>query len=136
MSKRATTKTEQRDEAADAAMEAARSLARTLGQSSAYKSFEAALEQFRADEAAQQRLAEFESRQREMQQAAMWGGAGAQEKQALEREWQTLCAIPSLGAYLQAQEEFTASLRESARMISDAIGVDYGAVCSPSGGCC
>lgn len=137
--KQATRKTEQPDDGDEAALEAARELGRGLGQSHAYEKFEAAHGRFQADEAAQARLAAFESRQREVQQAVMWGGAGAEEKQALEREWKALCAIPAVGDYLRAQEEFTASLRESARMISDAIGVDFGAVCSPSGspgGCC
>jgi len=44
--------------------------------------------------------------------------------------------VPPLRAYLQAQEELTALLREVAGIISQEIGIDYGAACSPAGGCC
>ncbi len=136
MTRRANGESDGHAEAATAALEAAKALASALAQSPAFRRFEAAHERFRTDAAAQQKLAEFESKQRVLRQAAMWGGASAQEQRALEREWETLCAIPSTGAYLRAQEELTIALRDSVRMISDAIGVDYGAACSRSGGCC
>lgn len=136
MKEQATRKAERPDEGSEAALDAARSLGQALGASSAFKRFEAAHERFHADEAAQRRLAEFETRQRGLQLAAMWGGAGAPEQQALEAEWKALSALPTVGDYLRAQEALTASFRESAQMISEAIGVDFGAACSPSGGCC
>lgn len=136
MTKRANGESDGHAETATAALETAKALASALAQSPAFRRFEAAHERFRTDEAAQQKLAEFESKQRELRQAAMWGGASVQEQKALERNWETLCTIPSLGAYLRAQEELTASLRDSVRMISAAIGIDYGAACSRSGGCC
>lgn len=136
MTKRANGGSDGHAEAATAALEAAKALASALAQSPAFRRFEAAHERFRTDEAAQQKLAEFEAKQRELRQAAMWGGVSAREQKALEQEWETLCAIPSLGRYLRAQEELTIALRDSVRTISDAIGIDYGAACSPSGGCC
>jgi cell fate (sporulation/competence/biofilm development) regulator YlbF (YheA/YmcA/DUF963 family) len=136
MTKRANGEPDRHAETATAALDAAKALASALAQLPAFRRFEAAHERFRTDEAAQQKLAGFESKQRELRQAAMWGGSSAQEQKALEQEWETLFAIPSLGHYLRAQEELTMSLRDSVRMISDAIGIDYGAACSPSGGCC
>ncbi len=124
------------DESEAAAFEAARLLARTLAESPAFRSFEAAYHRFEADESAQQKLRKFQVKQREVRQAAMWGGAGTAEQEELDREWAALCAIPTLGAYEQAQEELAAVLRESVGMISKGIGLDYGAACNPSGGCC
>ncbi len=136
MTKRANGESDGHAEAATAALEAAKALASALAQSPAFRRFEVAHERFRTDEAAQQKLAEFEGKQREHRQAATWGGVSARQQQALEQEWETLCAIPSLGQYLRAQEELTIALRDSVRTISDAIGIDYGAACSPPGGCC
>ncbi len=136
MTKRATEQARRQDESEAAALEAARVLAHALAESPAYRKFETAQELFQADETAQQKLEAFESKQLELRRVAAWGGASRKEQKALEDEWRSLIAIPSLGAYLRAQEALTASFRESARVISDAMGVDFGAVCSPSGGCC
>lgn len=119
-----------------AAIEAARALGRALGESSSFKQFEAAYEVFQADEAARRKLADFQSRQQDIRLAAMWGGADPREQKKLEREWQNISTMPSLSGYLRAQEELTALLREVTGKISEEIGVDYGAACSPSGGCC
>lgn len=124
------------DKAVAAALEAARSLGRALGESSAFKRFEAAYEVFNADEAARRKLSDFQSRRQELRMAAMWGGADRRQQEKLEREWQGISAIPSLSGYLRAQEELTALLRAATGKISEDIGVDYGAACSPSGGCC
>jgi cell fate (sporulation/competence/biofilm development) regulator YlbF (YheA/YmcA/DUF963 family) len=119
-----------------AALEAARSLGRALGESSAFKRFEAAYEVFQADGGARRKLRDFQSRQQELRMAAMWGGGDWGEQEKLEREWETIAAMPSLSDHLRAQEELTALLREATGKISAEIGVDYGAACSPSGGCC
>ena len=124
------------DKAVAAAMDAARALGRALGDSSVFKRFEAAHDAFQADGAARRKLGEFQSRQQQLRMAAMWGGADPKEQENLDREWQNITAIPSLGGYIRAQEELTALLREAAGRISEEIGVDYGAACSPSGGCC
>ncbi len=124
------------DEGVAAAIEAARALGRALGESSAFRRFEAAYEVFQSDTDARRKLADFQSRQQEIRLAAMWGGADPREQKKLEREWQNISAMPSLDGYLRAQEELTALLREATGKISEEIGVDYGAACSPSAGCC
>jgi cell fate (sporulation/competence/biofilm development) regulator YlbF (YheA/YmcA/DUF963 family) len=124
------------DKAVAAALEAARSLGRALGESSAFTRFEAAYEVFQADEAARRKLSDFQSRRQELRMAAMWGGADRRQQQNLEREWRSISAMPSLSSYLHAQAQLTALLREATGKISEEIGVDYGAACSPSGGCC
>lgn len=124
------------DKAVAAAMEAARSLGRALGESSAFRRFEAAYEAYQADEAARRRLEDFQSRQQELRMAAMWGGVDRREQEKLEREWQSVSAMPSLSDYFRAQNDLTTLLREATGRVSKEIGVDYGAACSPSGGCC
>jgi cell fate (sporulation/competence/biofilm development) regulator YlbF (YheA/YmcA/DUF963 family) len=124
------------ERAVTAAMEAARALGRALGESAAFRRLEAAYEAFRTDEAARRRLADFQSRQQKLRMAAMWGGAEAHEQEQLDREWEGMAATPSLGGYLRAQEELAALFRRVTGRISEEIGIDYGASCSPSGGCC
>jgi cell fate (sporulation/competence/biofilm development) regulator YlbF (YheA/YmcA/DUF963 family) len=124
------------EKGAAAAIEAARALGRALGESSAFKQFEAAYEVLQSDTATRRKLEDFESRQREIRLAARWGGADAQEQSIIEQEWQSISATSSLGGYLRAQEELAVLFREAVRRISEQIGVDYGAACSPSGGCC
>ncbi len=124
------------DERVAAAMAAARSLGRALGESSVFKRYENALEVFQADDAAQQRLRDFQDHQEKYRLEAMWGGADRREEDRLEREWRSLSSMPSLSGFLGAQEELTALLRETVGKISAEIGVDFGAACSPAGGCC
>ncbi len=118
-----------------AAMDAARALGHAVGESAAFRRFETSQEAFQSDQAARQRLAEFQERQQKARMAAAWAGAGAQEDE-VEREWQSVSAMPSLSGYLRAQEELTALLRDVTGKISEEIRVDYGAACAPSGGCC
>ena len=124
------------DKAVTSAMEAARSLGRALGESSAFRRFEATYEVFQADEAARRKLKDFQSWQQELRTAAMWGGVDRREQEKLEREWQSVSAMPSLSDYLRAQNDLTTLLREATGKISKEIGVDYGAACAPAGGCC
>lgn len=119
-----------------AALEKARALARAIGESSVFRAFEAAQEALMADREVSQRLQAFQRHQQEVQFARAWGGADPLEEEALEEEWQTLSQMPTLQTYLQAQEGLTALLREVAGVISQEIGIDYGAACSPAGGCC
>lgn len=126
----------QTDDGVAAVMETARSLARALGESAVFKRFEAAQEAFESDGVARAKLRDFQSRQQELRMAAMWGGADWREQEKLEREWETIASVPSLSAYLRAHQELTALLREVAGKVSEELGVDYGAACSPSGGCC
>ncbi len=119
-----------------AAMEAARSLGRALGESPTFKRFETAYEVFQADRTARHKLNEFQSHQQEFRLAAMWGDATPERQNELEREWRSISAMPTLGGYLHAQEELATLFREVTGEISEEIGIDYGAACSPSGGCC
>jgi len=119
-----------------AALETARVLGRAIGESSVFRAFEGAQETLVADEEVSRRLRAYQTRQQEIWLARSWGGADPLQEQALDEEWRTLSAMPTLRAYLRAQEELTALLREVAGIISQEIGIDYGATCAPASGCC
>jgi len=120
----------------EAALEKARALARAVGESPSFKAFEAAQEALMADREVNRRLQAFQRRQQEVRFARAWGGGDPAQDAALEEEWRTLSRTATLQAYLRAQEQLTDVLRVVAGMISQEIGIDYGAACSPAGGCC
>ncbi len=119
-----------------AALEQARALARSIGEGAAFRAFEAAQEALAADQELSRRLRAFQHRQQEFQLSRTWGGADPSEEEALEEEWRRLSLTPALRSYLHAQEDLVNLLREVAGLISQEIGVDYGAACAPPGGCC
>ncbi len=118
------------------AFEAARSLARSIGDCAVFRRFEVAQEALAADKDTRRKLQEFQSRRQTLRMLGMWGGADPEQEQAIDREWQQLSNIPSLQAYMQAQEELKSLLQEVAARISQASGIDYGAACAPAVGCC
>lgn len=118
------------------ALEAARALGRALGESPVFERFEAAYDAFQSDTDTRRRLEDYQARQQEVRLAAMWGGADPLEQEYLEREWRSLSALPTLAGYLRGQNQLRIMLREVTGKISAETGVDYGAACSPSGGCC
>ncbi len=119
-----------------AALEKARALARAVGESSSFKAFEAAQEALMADREVNRRLQEYKRRQQEVWFARTWGGGDSAQEASLQEEWRALSQTPTLRAYLGAQEQLTDLLRAVAGMISQEIGIDYGAACAPAGGCC
>lgn len=118
------------------ALENARALAREIGESSAFRAFEAAQEALMADEEVNRKLQAFQARRQEAWFARTWGGGDPAKEEALEEEWRALSRMPTLRANLRAQEELTSLLRDVVEIISQEIGIDYGAACAPAGGCC
>ncbi len=127
---------ENETELESAALEKARALARAIGRAAAFKAFEAAQEALLADEEVTRKLQTYQTRQREVQLARMWSGDDPAQESALEAEWGALAQMPTLRAYLQAQEGLTGLVREVVEIINQEVGVDYGAACAPAGGCC
>lgn len=119
-----------------AALEKARALARAVGESPSFKAFEAAQEALMSDQEVNRRLQDYQRRQQEVWFARTWGGADPAQEGALEEEWRALSQTPILRVYLRAREQLTDVLRVVAGMISQEIGIDYGAACAPAGGCC
>lgn len=118
------------------ALEKARALARAIGESPVFRAFETAQEALVENREVQGRLDAYQSRLGELQAARAWGGADPLAEEALEAEWQKLSCLPEVRHYLRAQAELAGLLREVTALISEAIGLDFGAACSPAGGCC
>lgn len=119
-----------------AALEKARALARAVGESPSFKAFEAAHEALMEDREVNRKLQAFQRRQQEVRLAHAWGGGDPAQDAALKEEWETLSQTPTLQAHLRAQEQLMDALRVVTGIISQEIGIDYGAACSPAGGCC
>ena len=119
-----------------AALEKARALALAIGESPAFRAFEAAQEALIADQEVNRKLQDYQRRQQEIWFARTWGGADPAQGAGLEEEWRGLSQTPTLRANLRAQEQLTDLLRVVTGMISQEIGIDYGAACAPAGGCC
>jgi len=120
----------------EAALEKARALARAVGESPSFKAFEAAQEALVADQEVNRRLQDYQRRQQEVRLARAWSGGDPAQEATLEGEWQRLSQTATLRALLRAEEDLVALFREVTGMISQEIGIDYGAACSPAGGCC
>lgn len=116
--------------------DAARSLAQTIARSNAMRNFEAAQEAFMANKSLRHELQQLQARQQQIRLARMWNGADRKEEEKLEAEWDKLAQVPVLQSYLEAQDQLRAFLQEITGTISREVGVDFGAACSPAGGCC
>jgi cell fate (sporulation/competence/biofilm development) regulator YlbF (YheA/YmcA/DUF963 family) len=79
---------------------------------------------------------ELQARAQQLRVARMWGGSDRAQEKALQKELDDLADIPTLREFLAAQESLRTLLQDATRKITEEIGVDYGAACSPAGGCC
>lgn len=125
-----------KDDLKAGALSAARSLARAIGESPVFRQLEAAQEAFMKEHALRRELLKFQALQQEMQLARMWGGAAPEEEEKVEAEWKRLSQSEQLRSYLEAQEDLREVLGQVAGIITEEIGIDYGAACIPAGGCC
>ncbi len=121
-----------------AVTKSARSLAQAVARSEAYRRFEAAQEAFMADLSLRNRMATLQAQAQQLRFVRMWGGANSRssEEEALQQELDSLADVPVLREFFAAQEELRALLQGVTKKITEEIGVDYGAACSPAGGCC
>lgn len=119
-----------------AVTESARALAKAIARSEAFRRFEAAQEAFMADRSLRTRLDQLQARAQKLRAARMWGGADPVQETALQQEMDSLADIPVLQEFYGAQDALRALAHEVTKKITEDIGVDYGAACSPAGGCC
>ncbi len=117
------------------AVQAARALGQALGRSPALRKFEEAQDAFTKVSGLSERLEKYQQAQQEMQATRAWGGVEQSAVDRLEAEWQALCRIPEVQAYLQAQEELLDSCREVVVKITAGVGIDFARTCA-AGGCC
>lgn len=113
---------------------AIRALAEALADSEAFRAYEQAAEQLRLDEAAQQAIGAFQSKQQSLQMMLRLNAVSAEDRAELERLQQAFLAQPSVAAYLQAQENLTMVCQAINDVIAQRIDLNFAAACGP--GCC
>ncbi len=116
--------------------EAARALARAIAESPAFRRFEVAQEKFTNDTKLQQQLADYQAQQKQAQLVSLWDGAQANKTINLEQQWNALLKNPVLTEYLDSEAKLRNLLRDATAKITQQVGIDYGAACTPAGGCC
>lgn len=95
-----------------------------------FQAFEEAQEALNRDEEAQRAIARFQ----ELQRLAWFGLAPGGKDLKLLR--QQLLAMPTVKAYLEAQEDLIAFAQKVSAIVSEVIEMDFGTACAPAGGCC
>jgi cell fate (sporulation/competence/biofilm development) regulator YlbF (YheA/YmcA/DUF963 family) len=117
------------------ALEAAREFAAALAETVEYEAFERAQRALQRDAAAQKAIRAF----REKQQALDWelqvGLVPDADREELQRLEQAMLALPTVQAYVDAQERLGRLCGELVGLISDAIGLDFAGGCGPGCGC-
>ncbi len=118
------------------AMEKAQALARAIAESATYKMFKEAQGRLTADATVSRRFSAYQAERQRVEFARREDAADPSQETALEEEWRGLSVLPMVQAYLAAQAELTALLREMVIVLNEEFGVDYGAVCTPPERCC
>jgi cell fate (sporulation/competence/biofilm development) regulator YlbF (YheA/YmcA/DUF963 family) len=112
-------------------------LGRQLGEAIAslpeYERFTEAKEAVEEDEAAQEKITEFEQFREEFMLARQTGEATQDDLRELQRKQEDLHDIPVMAEFLQAQNELELRLQELNEEISAPLSIDFG---QKAGGCC
>ena len=113
------------------------SLGRDLGEAIArtpeYRQFETAREAVEDDEAAQERIAEFEQLRQEFVAARNTGSATQSDVERVKEAQAELHSVPAMAEFLAAREELVARLEDVNEAVSEPLAVDVG---GEAGGCC
>lgn len=118
----------------DKVYEAARDFTVALSETPEFTAFEAATEQYRHDQLAQQAMAAYRAKQQSLAMLLKLGAASAEERSELDRLYEAVTSQPSVAAHLEAQATLMAICRDTAEYLSERIGLDYASACGAS--CC
>ncbi len=113
--------------------ELGRELGDRIARTSEYERFEEAREAVQRDDDLQERIDEFERLREEFMQARRTGDATQSDLQRIESAQQELHSMPTMGEFLDAQDELTETLETLNEAISEPLAVDFG---GEAGGCC
>ena len=108
-------------------------LGEAITRTPAYQRFEEKKEAVEQDEAAQEKVSEFEQLRQEFMLARQTGEATQEDIEKVRRAQQELHEMPVMAEYLEAQEELEAKLEAVNEAISEPLAVDFG---EQAGGCC
>jgi cell fate (sporulation/competence/biofilm development) regulator YlbF (YheA/YmcA/DUF963 family) len=118
-----------------AVMQTARQFAETLGETAQFHEFEQAYFGFRQDTAAQDAIREFQKKQASLTALVMLNAVGEEDKRELEALQERFYKQPSVVRYNLAVETLAGMSQEIGDLLSQSIGLDFGAACK-TGGCC
>jgi cell fate (sporulation/competence/biofilm development) regulator YlbF (YheA/YmcA/DUF963 family) len=118
-----------------AVMQAARQFAETLGETPQFREFELSYFGFRQDTEAQEAIREFQKKQSSLTALVMLNAVSEEDKRELEALQERFYKQPSVVRYNLAVESLTAMSQEIGDLLSQSIGLDFGAACK-TGGCC
>ena len=114
--------------------QSARDFAAALVESPQFQAFEAATDRLNNDSIAQHAMEAFQAKQKALQAMLMLNAVSAAERAELERLRSAFMDQPSVAAYFQAQADLMVICQASADWLSEAIGLNFAAVCGS--GCC
>ena len=100
-----------------------------------YMAFEQAYYAYRKDEKTQKALQDFQEKQASLQALLMLNAISEEERMELIRLKDQFYNQPSILEYNKAQTELAEVSQKIGDMLSEAIGLDFGASCK-TGGCC
>ncbi len=113
---------------------AARDFARALAATPQFRALEAADEEMRTNQTAQQVIGAYQSKQQSMRMSMMLKTASAEDRAELERLQRAFQNDPTVAAYLKAQAGVMALCQAAADQLSRHIGLSFTSACGP--GCC
>jgi cell fate (sporulation/competence/biofilm development) regulator YlbF (YheA/YmcA/DUF963 family) len=116
-------------------MQSARQFAETMSDTPQFKEFEQSYFAYRQDEAAQMVLQEFQKKQASLQAVLMLNAVSDEDRQELQRLHDRFYSQTTVMRYIKAQEVLIAISQEVGDLLSNTIGLDFGASCK-TGGCC
>jgi len=115
-------------------LQAARDFAAALAETPQFTTFEDTAEHLHRDEAARRALDAYQSKQQSLQAVLMLNAASDANRAELQRLHAAVVSQPSVAAYAQAQADLMIVCRSMADMLSQAVGLNFAAVCGS--GCC
>ncbi|SNR23858.1 YlbF family regulator [Halorubrum vacuolatum] len=110
-----------------------RELGELIAQTPEYKRFEEAREAVQRDAEVQERIGEFEQLRAEFMQARQTGQATQSALREVQNAQADLHSMPTMRAFLDAQDELNETLKSVNEAISEPLAVDFG---GEAGGCC
>jgi len=113
---------------------AGRDFAAALAETPQFKAFEQAYMSLSKDSVAQQALSAYQAKAESLRALLMLNAVPESERVELERLKNEYLACTTVQAYGLAEAELTALCRQAAKMISEAIGLNYATACGAS--CC
>ena len=114
--------------------QAARDFAVALAETPQFRTYEEAAERLNQDPMAQRAIDAFQAKQQSLQALLMLNAVSEADKAELQRLQRAFSSAPAVAAYAQAQADLMAICQASADWLSEAIGLNFAAVCGS--GCC